>query len=65
MSPALNHSYLCKKLILLNAGVGAVWTVEPYGQIVYVSTRAGRKVKLAEMIESEGIAVDFSRIFNQ
>ena len=57
------HELMVKAGKFLNAGIGAVWTIEPYGQIVYVSTHAGRKVKLAEMVESEGVAIDFSRVF--
>ena len=58
------HELMVKAGKFINAGIGAVWTIEPYGQIIYVSTQAGRKVKLAEMIESAGVTVDFSRIFN-
>ncbi len=47
----------------VQSGVPAVWTVEPYGQIVYVSTLQGRKVKLAGVVESAGVTVDFGRVF--
>jgi Uma2 family endonuclease len=57
------HELMLKADKFLKSGIPAIWTVEPYGQIVYVSTREGRKVKLAGMVESEGVAVDFARIF--
>ncbi|MDG4597152.1 MAG: Uma2 family endonuclease [Candidatus Contendobacter sp.] len=47
----------------VQSGIPAVWTVEPYGQIVYVSTLQGRKVKLAGVVESAGVTVDFGRVF--
>ena len=58
------HELMVKAGKFLNAGIGAVWTIEPYGQIIYVSTQTGRKVKLVGIVENEGIAVDFSLIFN-
>ncbi|MDS4040542.1 MAG: Uma2 family endonuclease [Candidatus Competibacter sp.] len=57
------HDLMAKAARFLKPGVPAVWTVEPYGQIVYVSTLQGRKVELAGVVESAGVAIDFARIF--
>lgn len=57
------HDLMAKAARFLKSGVPAVWTVEPYGQIVYVSTLQGRKVELVGVVESAGVAIDFARIF--
>lgn len=57
------HDLMAKAARFLKSGVPAVWTVEPYGQIVYVSTLQGRKVELAGVVESARVAIDFARIF--
>ena len=57
------YELMAKADRFLKAGVPAIWTVEPYGQIVYVSTSAGRKVELMGVVESAGVAIDFTRVF--
>lgn len=49
---------------MLNAGIQAIWTIEPYGQLVYISTTQGLQVELAKVIETVGIRVDFKQIFS-
>ena len=57
------QAMLAKAKVLLNAGVKAVWTVEPYGRSIFVSTGQGEQLFHEEPIESEGIRVDFSQVF--
>ncbi len=57
------HGLMRKAGQFLRAGVPAVWTVEPYGQVVYISTARGRQIQLAGVVENEGIRVDFASIF--
>jgi Uma2 family endonuclease len=47
----------------INTGIPMVWTIKPYGNLIYISTLQGRKVELAGTLESEGIIVDFVKIF--
>jgi len=59
------HELMLKADQFLKAGLPTVWTIEPYGPIIYISTSQGLQVKLAGMVESEeGIQVDFSTIFS-
>lgn len=48
---------------LIDAGVKAVWTVEPYTRSVFVTTGDGEKIFYNQTVESEGIKVDFKQIF--
>ena len=57
------HELMVKAGKYLKAGVPAVWTVEPYGGVIYVSTKEGRSVFVAEAVKSEGVELDFSKIF--
>ena len=58
------HELMLKAERLLKVGIPAIWTIEPYGKIIYVSTPHGRKVELAGVIEYDGLRVDFARIFD-
>ena len=57
------HGLMRKAGKFLKAGVPAVWTIEPYGQVVYIATAQGRKTQLAGVVENEGVRVDFASIF--
>ena len=57
------HSLMIKAGKFIKAGIPAVWTVEPYGQVIYIATSAGRQVQLAGVVESAGVRVDFTGIF--
>ena len=59
------HELMQKAEKFLAAGVPAVWTIEPYGRTIYVSTPHHREVKLSGVVEQNGIQVDFGRIFGE
>lgn len=48
---------------MLKSGVKAVWTIEPFGQTIFVSTQKGEEILHNQVVESEGIKVDFKKIF--
>lgn len=54
---------LQKSTQLVNEGVKVVWTVEPYSRTVFVTTQSGETLFHDELIENEGIQVDFSKVF--
>jgi Uma2 family endonuclease len=49
---------------LIKGGVKAVWTVEPYGRTVFVTTPEGDRIFHGETLETDGIKVDFGKVFN-
>lgn len=57
------HTILEKANLLVRAGVNTVWTVEPYGRSIFVINHQGKKLFHEEIVESEGILVDFTRVF--
>ncbi|MGH8476614.1 MAG: Uma2 family endonuclease [Methylococcales bacterium] len=64
ISPSQTIRSLLEKARLLNeVGVRAVWTVEPYSRSVFVTTAEGVRLYHGEAVESEGIRVDFARVF--
>jgi Uma2 family endonuclease len=48
---------------LVNEGVNAVWTVEPYTRTVFITTKKEENLFHENLIETEGIQVDFSKVF--
>ncbi len=54
---------LAKAKLLVRNGVKAVWTVEPFTNTVFVTDKIGEKRLHNQLIESEGIKVDFRQIF--
>ena len=52
-----------KAQLLVDNGVKAVWTVEPFTNTVFVTTKDGEKRFHNVEVESEGIKVDFRQIF--
>ena len=54
---------LAKAKLLVRNGVKAVWTVEPFTNTVFVTDKIGEKRLHNQIIESEGITVDFRQIF--
>ncbi len=54
---------LAKAKLLVRNGVKAVWTVEPFTNTVFVTDKIGEKRLHNQLIESEGITVDFRQIF--
>lgn len=54
---------LQKATQLVAEGIKVVWTVEPYSKTVFVTTIEGESLFHEQLIESEGIKVDFSKVF--
>ena len=52
-----------KAELLVNEGIKTVWTVEPYSRTVFVTTKDTRDLFHEEIVESENVKVDFSRVF--
>ncbi len=48
---------------MVKAGIKAVWTVEPFSKTIFVSTDKGEDIFYNQSVESEGIRVDFKKIF--
>ncbi len=65
ISASQNIQTLLEKAVqLIGAGVKVVWTVEPFTQTIFVTTKAfGEVLERSTVIESEGISVDFTQIF--
>ena len=59
------HELMQKAEKFLAAGIPAVWTIEPYGRTIYISTPHHREVTISGMVEQNGIHVDFGRIFGE
>ncbi|NJO15867.1 MAG: Uma2 family endonuclease [Thioploca sp.] len=57
------QSILEKSKLLVNSGVKTVWTVEPYGRSIFVINKEGKKLFHEDIVESEGIKVDFTKVF--
>ena len=49
---------------LVQAGVKAVWTVEPYSRSIFVTTESGEEIVYNSTVSFETIFVDFTQIFN-
>lgn len=49
---------------LVQAGVKAVWTVEPYTHSIFVTTEAGKYIVYNSVVSFETIKVDFTQIFS-
>ena len=54
---------IVKAQTLVDNGIKAVWTVEPFTNTVFVTDKTGEKRFHNEVVESEGIQVDFRQIF--
>jgi Uma2 family endonuclease len=48
---------------LVAAGINAVWTIELYSKTIFVTTAQGETLFHAETVQSQGIQVDFSKVF--
>ena len=55
---------LVKADTLVAHGVKAVWTIEPFTNTIFVTTKGKEDKFTNQEIESEGIKVDFRKIFN-
>ena len=66
ISPGQNIQDILEKAnSSVKAGVKAVWTIEPYGKTIFVTTERGDNIFHEEVVETEGIKVDFSKVFRQ
>jgi Uma2 family endonuclease len=54
---------LDKSELLVAHNIKAVWTIEPFTNTIFVTTQDGVKKFPSQEIESEGIKVDFRKIF--
>lgn len=57
------HELMLKASKFIKANIAAVWTVEPYGKIIYVSTDQGNKVEMAGTVQANEFQINFSKIF--
>ncbi len=65
ISASQNIQDLLEKAQLLVAnGVKAVWTIEPFSNSIFVTTKGGEEIFHNQAVESEGIKVDFRKIFS-
>jgi Uma2 family endonuclease len=48
---------------MIKIGVKVVWTIELFGQTIFVKTSKGEEILHSQIIESEGVSVDFKKIF--
>jgi Uma2 family endonuclease len=58
------QAILEKSKLLVNSGVKTVWTIEPYGRSIFVVNKEGKKLFHEDIVESEGIKVDFTKVFS-
>ena len=64
ISPSQNiQDLLSKAKLLIQSGAKSVWTVEPFSYSIWVTNEIGTKLFHNTTIESEGITVDFQKIF--
>lgn len=54
---------LHKAQLLIESGVKSVWTIEPFSRTVFVTNEKGNRLFHNKTVESEGITVDFQKIF--
>jgi len=57
------QAILEKSKLLVNSGIKTVWTVEPYGRSIFVVSSKDKQLFHEDIIESEGIKVDFKKVF--
>lgn len=55
---------LIKADSLIANGVKTVWTIEPFTNTIFVTTEDGEEKLTSQEIESEGIKVDFRKVFS-
>lgn len=65
ISASQNIQELLEKARKLVAfGTKAVWTIEPFGRTIFVTTKDSEEIFHNQEVESEGIKVNFRKIFN-
>lgn len=64
ISPTQNIQDLLEKAkVLVQSGAKAVWTIEPFSYSIWVTTEKETRLFHNTIVESEGIKVDFQKIF--
>lgn len=64
ISPSQNIQTLLEKArMLTQSGTKTVWTIEPFSHSIWVTTEKETRLFYNTTIESEGIKVDFQKIF--
>lgn len=64
ISPSQNIQDLLQKAkTLTEAGSKTVWTIEPFTRSIFVTTKNGTQLLHNTTVESEGITVDFVKVF--
>ena len=59
------QSILDKAKLLVKSGVKTVWIIEPYGRSIFVLDHTGQQLFHEEVVTSEGIQVDFAKVFRE
>ena len=54
---------LIKADTMVENGIKTVWTIEPFTQTIFVTTSQGEEKLSNQIVESDGIKVDFQKIF--
>lgn len=57
------QNLLEKSKQLVKAGVQTVWIVEPYGHSIFVIDKKGKHLFHEDVVESQGVKVDFAKVF--
>lgn len=55
---------LIKADALVVSGVKTVWTIEPFTETIFVTTKDGEEKLPSQEIESEDIRIDFKKVFS-
>lgn len=65
ISPSQDIQDLLNKAdMLVKEGVKTVWTIEPFGRTIFVTTKEGTEILHNALVESDGISIDFAKIFD-
>ncbi len=58
------HELMQKAERFLLASIEEVWTIEPYGKLVYISTATKREVKTAGQLIFRDLNIDLDQLFS-
>lgn len=65
ISPSQDVQDLLDKAdMLVKEGVKTVWTIEPFGRTIFITTKDGTEIVHNTMVESDGVSIDFAKIFD-
>lgn len=65
LSPSQSiHELMQKAEKFLQAGIQQVWTIEPYGKIVYISQPENREVKISGQLVFHDLQLDLQQLFS-